>query len=183
MTDVELALTLLRLAQERQTLTGVKTTTSGSEGFVLGATDEWVLVSILDSMHYDGWIAHRTRDVTRVEVHVHERFRVRALRQRGQWPPPTPAAISLDSDRAVLAMASAHCRLVRFEVDDDLVIGRVVRLADTEVEVREIDVAAVFDAEPTTYALSDLDLIGFGGEYDAALAEVGGEPPEPDKTG
>lgn len=174
-----LTLELLRLAREHQVLADVRTTTARSEGFVLGATAEWVLVSILDSMHYDGWVAHRTRDVTRIDVAVRDRFRVRALRQRGQWPPPTPAALSLDSDRAVLAMASAHCRIVRFEEGDNLDIGQVVRLTDTEVDLLEIDPDGRWDATATTYALADIDLVGFGGEYDAALYEVGGEP---DKT-
>jgi hypothetical protein len=155
------------------------------DGFVVATSPAWTLLARLipDTMQLDGYVAIRTRDVSRVRVWVGEpeTFAIRALQRAGEWPPAVPDPFPLDSTASVLAAAATMAPLVHLETEvadpDRAMIGRVLRIAGDEVLLREIDAEAEWDPEPTAYPLDDVTLVDVGGRYDAALYAVGGEPP------
>jgi hypothetical protein len=65
----------------------------------------------------------------------------------------------------------------RERVDPDVCwIGKIEDIRQGQVSLLEINPDAKWDRKPTSYSLSEITTIEFGGEYERALHLVGGSP-------
>lgn len=152
------------------------------EGVVVGIGAEWVLIAVVDPMVVlDGLVAVRLADVTKVRrCGGADSFVGRALRARGQWPPPGDATLDLDGTRELLITAAAASALVTIHIEevrtDVCFIGRPVRVGPRVLRLREITPEAEWTDEPSRWRLPDITRVEIGGSYEAALLVVGGSP-------
>jgi hypothetical protein len=146
-------------------------------GYVLAVDSErFLLLCVSPQIRLEGFSVLRTADVAELEApHEHAEFVEEALRLRGESVETAPD-IALGDTGAAIRSAAATFPLVtlhREEVDPDAChIGAVVRVTDDSVRILEIDPDADWEEEETTYALSEITRIDFGGGYEEALALV-----------
>jgi hypothetical protein len=87
-------------------------------GYVVGLSDEWMLLHELDGnwMRLNGYIAFRVQDIERVKPHTS--FAARALELCGERAFPQPDILLLDLP-GLLSSADAHFPLVTIHLDDE----------------------------------------------------------------
>lgn len=187
----EVAAALTAALQER-TLVALGRDIPGSEallGYVVGIAGEaegWALIAVLDErLHLDGWSAVRLADVLAVaEIGGPESFPSLALVARGYWPPFAPDGVALGSAGDLLTSTAALAPLVsvfREDRDPETVwIGTVTEVGPKKARLLRIDEDAEWEDEPAKVRLADITRIEFGGQYEAALLEVGGAAPVPE---
>ncbi len=147
-------------------------------GYVLAAGSDHVLMAVVsDRIRYDGFTCLRRVDLKSVKDDPYAEFAEEALRRRGTQRPPTPA-LSLESTRTILESASILFPLLtihREKADPDVChIGKVVATNRSRVELLEIDPRAHWHKTATSIALKGITRIDFAGDYEDALALVGG---------
>ena len=152
------------------------------DGYVIAMSDDLFLFAVLDDLIVmNGFSVLNIGDVTSIEVPAsNHRFKEAALRIRedsvGQIP-----QIDLSSFRSVIETASQTFPLVSIFIEDGepgvCYIGRVVSVNDEVLSLHEITPNAEWDPEPTLHDIADITRVDFGGRYEDALYQVGGEPP------
>ncbi len=148
-------------------------------GIVQSIGEELVCVAILDDrVRMGGVDILRLEDVSDVELPApHADFYESALRLRGEAL-PEPDAIDVSSWRSVLEAVANLAPLAvihREEVEPDICeIGQLVGFEAAHFELREIDPDADWDEEITRIPYEELTRVGYGGDYEAALALVAG---------
>jgi len=151
-------------------------------GYVVAMDSELVLLlCISNQIRFDGFAVLRIRDISDLEVpHAHAEFVEGALHLRGESVAEAPAVELGDLGSAIRTAGKLYPLLTlhREEVDPEVChVGAVVGVAADSVSLIEIDPGAEWLEEPTSYFLSEITRIDFGGGYEEALALVGGQPP------
>lgn len=139
-----------------------------------------LLATVSDAVRLNGYECFRLSDIVGVEAYAYPEFVEKALELRGQ-PLPGRPKVSVDSIEDLLATAGEAYPLVTIHLEktdpDVCWIGRVLEIVDGHVALREIGPDAVWEPVPVAYPVQDITRVDFGGDYEAALALVGGEPP------
>ena len=95
---------------------------------------------------------------------------------------PRKPRVSVASIKELLLSANHVFPLVtihREHMDPDVCsIGRVVGIDRGHVSLLQINPDATWEKTPTDYRLSEITRVNFGGDYEDALAIVGGSPPQ-----
>jgi len=149
-------------------------------GYVVAVGPGLVMLAVVsDSIRLNGYECYRLSDVSAVESAAHAEFIEAALEARGQ-PLPGRPKVSVDSIEDLLTTAGEAYPLITIHLEkaDPEVcwIGRVLEVIDGHVALREIGPDAVWESLPVAYPLQDITRVDFGGDYEAALFLVGGEP-------
>ena len=147
-------------------------------GYVLDVGPRFFLLALVsDGIWFDGFECFRIGDVRDLRSDPYGRFAEAALKRRREPFPRTPR-VRLSSVEELLLSAGRVFPLVtihREQVDPRVCwIGRVVRIDDGRVFLLEIKPDATWDKKPTAYRLSEITRVNFGGDYEEALALVGG---------
>jgi hypothetical protein len=143
---------------------------------LLGA--EFFLVCVVSSeIRFDGFQALRFADLTKVAVPApHHEFVERALALRKLRRRVDPKVDVKDlgsllaSGAAVFPVVTIHGEIADPEVCH---IGKVVRVTEKTVTLREITPDAKWERRPRRYALREVTRVDFGGSYEEALHIVG----------
>jgi hypothetical protein len=139
-----------------------------------------LLATVSDAVRLNGYECFRLSDVTAVEPYAYPDFVEKALEKRGQ-PLPGRPPVSVDSIEDLLTTAGVAFPLVTVHLEktdpDVCWIGRVLEIVGGHVALREIGPDAVWEPVPVAYPVQDITRVDFGGDYEGALALVGGEPP------
>ncbi len=148
-------------------------------GLVQGLGDTLLSVALLDDrVRMGGVDVLRLEDVSDVEFPApHVDFYESALRLRGEAS-PEPDTIDLSSIRTVLESVAKLTPLTvihREGVELDVCeIGQVVEFEAEHFGLREIDPDADWYDEVTQLSYAEVTRVGYGGDYEAALALVAG---------
>ena len=138
-----------------------------------------MLALVSDRLWFDGFECFRVRDVLDVSLDPYAGFAEAALRKRGQRKPRKPA-VDLSSSGALLLSAGRRFPLVaihREQIDPEVCwIGRLLGVHRGRLSPLEIYPDTKWDTTPTEYPVREITHINFGGDYEDALASVGGEP-------
>lgn len=174
---------LLRAAVADQRLMRVHRSVeeTAARGHVLAVGDAFVAIAVVDDrQRYDGVQCFRLQDIRIVEPDPYAAFAEAALAARGEVR-PSLGDVSLSGVNALLLTASAAHPLITVhpEADDPDVcfIGKVLSLEGGLLWLREIGPDAVWDDEPEAHRIDQITRVDFGGDYEQALALIGGEPP------
>ncbi len=152
-------------------------------GYVIDATDELVLLLVVgDLIRFNGFSVLRVGDLSSIEVPAPNRdFIEQALHVRGEEVVSAPR-VDLASLVSALSSAGREFPLITIhqeEVDPDVCfIGRVTAVDEAKLTLLDIDSNAEWDEEPTERNVTDITRVDFGGQYEDALFQVGGEPPD-----
>jgi hypothetical protein len=146
-------------------------------GYVVDLGQRILLVALVSAeIHFNGFECFRIADIRNLRIpDPHSDFVTQALRLRGERIPKKPR-IDLGSFSELLISAARVFPLItihREKANPDVChIGRVVDVANGRLELLEIDPDAHWDDEPTSYRLSEITRVSFGGDYEAALCQV-----------
>ena len=106
-------------------------------------------------------------------------YPARALAYFNQLP-VLPPGIDLSSTRSLLETASKAFPLLTIHVEatDPSVcfVGRPTSFSKRTLRLLEIDSGGRWENEPTSWDLSAVTRVAFGGRYEEALFAIGGEP-------
>ena len=175
--DLEYALaehTLVRIARG-----AFEETCPEFEGVVIGLSDSLVCLAILDDrVRYNGIDTFYRDQVSDLEIPApHATFYETALRLRGDCAPQAPP-LDLSSMRDVIDSISTIAPLIvihRERQEPEICeIGQVTALDAKTFQMREIDPGADWADEVSEFRYEDISRVGFGGEYESALALVAG---------
>lgn len=154
---------------------------TAERGHVLAVGEAFVAIAVVDDrQRYDGVQCFRLQDIRLVETDPYADFAEAALSARGEVRPEL-GEVSLLSVSALLLTASAAHPLITVhpeaEDPDVCFIGKVLSLEGGLLWLREIGPDALWDDEPEAHRISEITRVDFGGDYEQALALIGGEPP------
>ncbi len=142
-------------------------------GYVIGANEAFLMLNYLCmDMVLNGYSVFPTEDITAYRVYDDDDgFASKALRARKQSPRTQPRIELTDfpslfeSANRVFPLITIH----RERMDDSVCfIGRVEKLTDRTVTLKEIDPAAKWE-RTRRYRFADITRIDFGGPYESAL--------------
>lgn len=147
--------------------------TSRARGYVLDVGPKFFLLSVLsDRVWLDGFQCLRVADVSDVTSDPYSAFAEKALALRGEGFPERPN-VSVTNVGEMVESAGRAFPLVaihRESVDPDVCwIGRIERVSRGRVSLVEITPSAEWVAQPTSYKLSEITRLDFGGDYEGAL--------------
>ena len=152
------------------------------EGFVVQLGEKWVLIArTRDGGHFNGHSLVRIRSVLR--VYGGRSFEAVFARTLPNWPPqPLEHAntVDLDTTKGMLETAVPADKMVGLEFSHRpgaMNIGRITGIASRRVVLQEVDPAAQWSAETSTWRISRIVALTMGYEYQRALASVAGTPP------
>jgi hypothetical protein len=143
-------------------------------GFVIDISEEWLLLQIVDRdfLKCDGYMAVRLTDITSIEMttdwvaHAREKLGLELVLQ--------PDVLLVDLP-GLLSSVDAHFPVLGIErerVDPDtLHIGRIEKLRNKTVSLREVGRYGEWHSEDTRYRLKDITRVTFGTTYATALLE------------
>ena len=153
-----------------------------ARGYVLDLGPEFFLLALIsDRIWFDGFECFRVQDVESVEPDPYVRFVEAALTARSETLPEAPA-VRLSSVGDLLKTASQGFPLITVHKErtapDICHIGQVVGIEGGVLWMLEIDPNAAWGDAASPHRLADITRVNFGGDYEGALALVGGAPPE-----
>ena len=159
---------------------------SSVRGYVLDVGPHFFLFALVsDRIWFDGFECFRVNDVRNVRPDPYATFVETALLKRAERMPRKPR-VSVASIKDLLLSANLAFPLVtihREHVDPDVCsIGRVVGINRGRVSLLEINPDATWDTKANEHPLSEITRVSFGGDYEDALAVVGGNPPEANQS-
>ena len=145
-------------------------------GYIVGLSDEFVLLHRIDGslLCFNGYSALPLREIAEVPTDEDNDFNHRALQLKGLMPIRQPDILLLDFP-GLLSSADAHFPLVTLETahlyPHECHIGRVAKLTNKSIVLREIDSAAKWNYVEK-YRFRDITRIDFGDGYADALWRV-----------
>jgi hypothetical protein len=151
---------------------------SSIRGYVLDIGPRFFLLALVsDRIRFDGFECFRLNDVSNIRPDPYTKFVETALRRRAEYLPRRPR-VSMASIEELLLSANRAFPLVaihRERVDPDVCsIGRVLGIDRGRVTLLEINPHAAWEKNPSEYSLREITRVNFGGDYEDALAIVGG---------
>ncbi len=153
------------------------------DGFVVQLGEKWVLIArTRDGGHLNGHSLVRIRSLVR--VYGGRSFEAVFARTLPDWPPqPLEHADTLDLDttKGMLQTAVPADTVVGLEFSHRpgaINIGRITEIESRRVVMQEIDPAAQWSEETSTWRTSRIVALTMGDDYQRALASVAGPPPE-----
>ncbi len=152
---------------------------SSVHGYVLDIGPRFFLLALVsDRIWFDGFECFRLNDVSNVSPDPYATFTEAALRRRAERIPRKPR-VSVASIEELLLSANRVFPLVtvhREQKNPEVCsIGRVIGVDRGRVSLLEINPDATWEKKPADYRLSEITRVNFGGDYEDALAIVGGE--------
>jgi len=153
----------------------------GPRGYVVGMGPQlFLLLRISDEVWFDGFSVLRIRDVSGIDApDPYAEFLEAALRARGECVERAPDVQLWNMATVLKSLPGAYPVIVLHQGDLDSSvcwIGAIVSVAGDSVELLGIDPAARWDESPTSYPIDSISRVDFGGDYEGALALVGGSP-------
>ncbi|MFT5443689.1 MAG: hypothetical protein ACI8W3_002740 [Myxococcota bacterium] len=148
-------------------------------GYVLGVSDTLVcLANVDDRVRFNGIDVFFHKQISDLEVpSPHATFYETALRLRGDTAPATPE-IDLSSMKSALGSIAKLTPLVvihrEIEEPEACEIGQIAGLEVKTFQLREIDPDADWAESASSYPYAEVTRVGFGGDYEGALALVAG---------
>jgi len=148
-------------------------------GFVVGLSDEWALLHVVDGsfVRLNGYCAVRVRDISRITA-KDTSFFARFLALQNEVPVSQPDILLVDLP-GLLSSASALFPLIQIETEgkhaNECYIGRVVKIGKRTVTHRFIKPRATWRKMPDRYALRDITKVVFGDAYNVALWRIAQE--------
>ncbi len=151
-------------------------------GYILDVGAEFFLLNLVsDRIRFDGFECFRLDQVDELTPDPYATFTEAALTARGQIR--SDLTLRLTSVGELLTSAAERFPLVTIHKERDqpdaCYIGQVISVEGGIVWMLEIEPDAKWDPEPSAHKLSEITRVNFGGDYEDALAVVGGKPPEP----
>jgi hypothetical protein len=149
------------------------------DGYVVAVAKKWVVMLVLgDGITFVGYQAYRLKDVASLTTPApYAAFQEAVIRKR-KLRRTVPRGLDLSSTLALLSSANAKFPLISIyceEKDADLChIGRVAATSRTSVVLNEVTPSATWESGLSTYPLTQITRIDFGGLYEEALALVAG---------
>ncbi|MFJ2550574.1 hypothetical protein [Microbacterium sp. NPDC087591] len=139
----------------------------------------WALLAqVSDGGYFDGLIAFRVVDVTRVSRDLS--FATTFAQTQSQWPPAVPFEIDLDSTEGLLRGTGAGGRLIGLQKEkerDALWIGKFDAIARRFAYIHEVRPDATWHPEPLGYKTKAITAVQFGTRYFDALSAIAGAGP------
>lgn len=156
------------------------------EGYVVQATDRWVVVQALeDAVYFDGFEAVRVRDITAVRWMKDASYVERAIAVLGRPAPEFPLPAQAKT-RDVIEAAASRATLIGVHSEqyegEPLWIGRLEATRRKRFDLLFIDSGGVWDGEPDTWPYRDITRVTIGSRYLAALERFGDRPPPAEST-
>jgi hypothetical protein len=153
---------------------------SSVRGYVLDIGPRFFLLALVsDRIRFDGFECFRLNDVSSVRRDPYTTFVETALRRRGERMLRKPR-VSVASIEELLLSANRAFPLVtihREQVNPEVCsIGRVMGIDRGRVWLLEISPDATWEKRLSEYPLREITRVNFGGDYEDALAIVGGSP-------
>ena len=147
-------------------------------GFALGLGTDWLLMAaVTDGGFFNGYRAHRLRDIR--SVRADGGFQTRFARTRPEWPPSLPdrmTPIDLDSTEGMLRSLLRADELVGIESDhryETLWIGIPDEILGRRwLSLWEVDTAAVWHDRPRCYRIRRIVSVCIGDQYQRALGAM-----------
>lgn len=176
----------LAFAQEHAELVTVIRRVRGADrlqGFVVGLGSEWAAIEVVaDDLSLDGVALVRVADVKRVRFDADRGdgpLVMRALRARGDFPPPA-YPVGLDDLEAPLMAAGAQMIAVHREwFGPDLCwIGVVTAVDSYSLGLLQVDPSGIWSLRPRLFDRAAITRVDFGGGYERALELGAGAPPD-----
>ena len=144
------------------------------DGYVLNLSNDLMLFQIVESLIiFNGYVVVRMCDITSIEMPAPNfEFVEQALKLRGEKI-EKPLDINLSSMTTVFTSAGEKYPLVTIhleEIDSEIChVGRVVSADEKSLTLIEIAPNAKWESDPTTYSVTDITQVDFGGKYEDAL--------------
>lgn len=151
-------------------------------GYILGVDSEFFLLGLVsDRLWLDGFECFRTDEVDELVDDPYADFTQAALAARGEARPEL--TLRLTNIAALLLSAAERFALVTIHKERDqpdaCYVGKVISVEGGIVWMLEIGPDARWDAAPSAHKLAEITRVNFGGDYEDALALIGGPPPAP----
>ena len=144
-------------------------------GFVVGLSNNWVLLHKTRDCLFDGWIALRLADIKSVGADTG--FVEQLLKKRGQTSQAHPE-LDLTDIASLLRTAHTVAPIAQIELEErwpgTCYIGRVEKVGKRKVRLAEIDSEALWNRNDS-FLLNDITQVGLGNDYCEGLWEMGRE--------
>ena len=149
-------------------------------GYILGVESELFLLGLVsDRLWLDGFECFRVDEVDELVADPYADFTQAALAARGEVRPEL--SLRLTNIATLLTSAAEHFPLVTIHKERDQPdacwVGKVISVEGGIVWMLEIGPDAKWDAAPSAHKLGEITRVNFGGDYEDALALIGGAPP------
>jgi len=154
-------------------------------GYVLAVGPKFFLLLLVsDRIWFDGFECFRIVDVSKFRPCQNVVFVEAALKKRKVRKPKKPK-INVKGIEEILKSAAKLFPLLAIhqeKIDPEVCfIGRVADVKNGKIPLLEIGTDAKWEITPILYKLNNITRVSFGGDYEGALALVGGEPANVDK--
>jgi hypothetical protein len=151
-------------------------------GYILDVGAELFLLGLVsDRLWFDGFECFRIDEVDELVPDPYADFTQAALAARGEVRPEL--TLALTNIAALLTSAAERFPLVTIHKERDQPdacwVGKVISVEGGIVWMLEIGPDAQWDAAPSAHKLGEITRVNFGGDYEDALALIGGTPPAP----
>ena len=149
-------------------------------GYILDVGDEFFLLGLVsDRLWLDGFECFRVGDVDELVADPYADFTQAALTARGEARPTL--TLGLADIAALLTSAAEAFPLVTIHKERDqpdaCYIGKLISIEGGIAWMLEIGPDAQWDDDPSAHKLAEITRVNFGGDYEDALALIGGAPP------
>lgn len=149
-------------------------------GYILDVGAEFFLLGLVsDRLWLDGFECFRVGDVDELVPDPYADFTQAALTARGEARPAL--TLALTDIAALLTSAAERFPLVTLHKERDqpeaCYIGKLISIEGGIAWMLEIGPDAQWDEEPSAHKLAEITRLNFGGDYEDALALIGGDPP------
>lgn len=149
------------------------------DGFIVSVGEKWaVLARISDGGFFDGFVAFRIKDVTKI---ARDRsFESAFARTQAEWPPILTFDVDLSSTRGVIEGLSLAAPIFGIQKDRErsaIWIGVLDELSPKVLWLHEVSPDASWHEAPQRYRLKAVRTVSIRNRYMTALAAMAGEPP------
>lgn len=178
--------TLSRLKRAMRERIFVRFSRPFEDGFVRGYILDigpkfFLLLRMSEDIWFNGFECFRVSDVRKLRADLYAEFAEAALRKRGEHIAKKPRVILRSIEELLLSAAELSDLVIiaRERVRPNACrIGQILKVRDGHVSLLEIGPDAKWESSTTELRLREITHVGFGGDYEAALHLVGGDPPK-----
>jgi hypothetical protein len=148
------------------------------EGYIVGLSDEWVVIHRLRDLRLDGWSAVRLSTIRNVRRAHHAGVLDAALEYWDERP--TDFGARLGSDAELLRSFAERFALVAYfdeaSFPDELLVGRIVRITSKKLDVLHVSPGATWEDWAGRLKQTSITRLDAGDDYLLALGYVAGTP-------